>query len=142
MKARNCIERKWVTKLLYQPIEKTKELTEDQVVSIIKEYPVIGNLYDTVRSFKEIVFAKHVDEIDGWIATASQLDIAEINSFINGIVPDLDAVKNAIRFEYNNGLAEGSVNKLKLVKRIMYGRCSFTLLCSKMLLKGFYTNVN
>jgi hypothetical protein len=31
----------------------------------------------------------------------------------------VEAVKNAIRYEYNNGLAEGSVNKLKLIKRIM-----------------------
>ena len=136
------IERKWVTKLLYQPIEKIKELTKAQVGKIIREYPVIGTLYYTVQSFKEILFAKHVNEIDGWIATASKLDITEINSFINGIIPDLDAVKNAIRFEYNNGLAEGSVNKLKLVKRIMYGRCSFTLLRGKMLLKEFFTNIN
>ena len=60
--------------------------------------------------------------------------IDEITGFINGISGDLDAVKNAVRFEYNNGLAEGSVNKLKLVKRIMYGRSSFKLLRSKLLL--------
>ena len=45
----------------------------------------------------------------------------------------MDAVKNAIQFEFNNGLAEGSVNKLKVVKRIMYGRNSFDLLKSKLL---------
>jgi len=136
------IERKWITKLLYHPLDKIKELTEDQVARIVSEYPTIGSLYYTVRSFKEMLFAKLVDDIDGWIATASQLGIAEINSFISGIVTDLDAVKNAIRFEYNNGLAEGTVNKLKLVKRIMYGRCSFALLRNKMLWKEFYTNIN
>ncbi|RAZ95180.1 hypothetical protein DK853_31310, partial [Klebsiella oxytoca] len=31
-------------------------------------------------------------------------------------------------FPYNNGLAEGSVNKIKVIKRIMYGRNSFDLL--------------
>ena len=45
----------------------------------------------------------------------------------------IDAVKNAIIYDYNNGLAEGSVNKLKVIKRIMYGRCSFALLRSKIL---------
>jgi len=136
------IERKWVTKLLYYPLDKIKELTEDQLARIISEYPAIGNLYYAVQSFKEILFAKRVDDIEGWIATASQLDIVEINSFINGIVPDLDAVKNAIRFEYNNGLAEGTVNKLKLIKRIMYGRCNFALLRNKMLWKEFYSRIN
>jgi transposase len=127
------IERKIVTKLLYKPIEKVRGITVDQVERVFKEYPVIGRLYDLVRSFKSIMAAKHVDEIDVWMETATKLNIDEINSFINGITSDLDAVKNAARYEYNNGLAEGSVNKIKLIKRIMYGRCSFNLLRNKAL---------
>jgi hypothetical protein len=128
------IERKWVTKLLYQPIEKIKGITEDQVERVIAEYPVIGVLYGVVRSFKEMMFAKRVHEIDSWIAEAGSHGIDEITGFINGISGDLEAVKNAIRYEYNNGLAEGSVNKLKLIKRIMYGRSSFRMLRNKILL--------
>jgi transposase len=62
-----------------------------------------------------------------------KLDITEVNSFLAGLKKDLAAVKNGIMYSYNNGLAEGSVNKLKLVKRIMYGRSSFALLKSKLL---------
>jgi transposase len=43
-------------------------------------------------------------------------------------------VKNGISMQYNNGLVEGSVNKLKVIKRIMYGRNSFELLKAKVLL--------
>jgi DNA-binding NarL/FixJ family response regulator len=136
------IERKWVAKLLYQPIEKVKGITESQVERVTREYPVVGTLYAAVRSFKEIVFAKRVDEIDAWIADIGALDIKEINGFIKGIACDLDAVKNAIRFEYNNGLAEGSVNKLKLAKRIMYGRSSFATLRNKLLIKESNRNIN
>jgi len=46
---------------------------------------------------------------------------------------DFDAVKNLIKYDYNNGLAEGSINKLKIIKRIMYGRCSFETLRIKTL---------
>ena len=46
----------------------------------------------------------------------------------------MEAIKNAITYQYNNGLAEGSVNKIKVIKRIMYGRNSFELLKSKILL--------
>lgn len=56
-----------------------------------------------------------------------------MDSFINGIKRDIATVKNAIRLNYNNGLAEGSVNKLKVAKRIMYGRNSFELLKGKLL---------
>ena len=40
---------------------------------------------------------------------------------------------NIWRLPYNNGLAEGSVNKIKVIKRIMYGRNSFELLKAKVL---------
>ena len=55
---------------------------------------------------------------------------------------DIKAVKNAIEQKYNNGLAEGSVNKIKLTKRIMYGRNSFQLLRAKLLLNEFYYKIN
>jgi len=58
----------------------------------------------------------------------------KINAFINGINRDITAVKNPIKYEYNNGLAEGSVNKLKVIKQIMYGRNSFEMLRRKLLL--------
>ena len=127
------IERKWVTRLLYQPIEKVRGITECQVERVISEYPVTGLIYDIVRSFKDMMFAKRVDELDEWIENAAHLGIDEIAGFANGLSADLDAVKNAVRYEYNNGLAEGSINKIKLIKRVMYGRCSFKLLRSKIL---------
>ena len=66
------------------------------------------------------------------------LGIPEINSFINGIKRDFEAVKNGIALRYNNGLAEGSINKLKVIKRIMYGRSNYPLLRNKILLKEYY----
>jgi transposase len=47
---------------------------------------------------------------------------------VNGLKRDIQAVRNAIIYEYNNGLVEGSVNKLKVIKRIMYGRNKFEML--------------
>jgi len=136
------IERKWLTKLLYLPIEKVKGITDEQLERVIHEYPVIGKLYDVVRTFKEIVFSKKVDDLDAWIQEVLLLGLDETTSFCNGITKDLDAVKNAIRYDYNNGLAEGSVNKLKLIKRIMYGRHSFKLLRNKSLLLENHGRVN
>ncbi len=76
---------------------------------------------------------KQEAELDKWAKETEALEIDELESFINGIKRDITAVKNAIRLDYNNGLAEGSVNKLKVVKRIMYGRNSFELLKGKLL---------
>jgi len=127
------IERKWLISLLYKPLDKVKGISQEQLDKVIEKYPVIGSVYDVVKSFKETLFSKKPEELEKWMTDAEQLGIDEINSFVNGIRRDMNAVKNAIELEYSNGLAEGSVNKLKVVKRIMYGRNSFGLLKSKIL---------
>jgi len=76
---------------------------------------------------------KNIDVLDKWMEGDKNLNIPEINSFINGIERDMEAVRNAIKYEYSNGLAEGCINKLKVIKRIMYGRCSFETLKNKIL---------
>lgn len=128
------MERKWLVSLLYRPLEDIKSLCQETLDFFLNSYPMIGKIFDTVRNFKEVLFSKKPDLLDEWPETASRLDIDELNSFIKGVRRDITAVKNAIHFDYNNGLAEGSVNKLKLIKRVMYGRASFNLLRNKLLL--------
>ena len=93
----------------------------------------MDKIHNTIWTFRKLLEDKNVLGLTDWIEKAKKLEIREIDSFIHGIGRDLDAVKNAIRYEYNNGLAEGSVNKLKVIKRTMYGRCSFEMLRIKTL---------
>lgn len=74
-----------------------------------------------------------MNELKKWMDKAQDLQIPKINSFVNEFNRDFDVVKNSIKYEYNNELAEGSVNKLKVIKRIMYGRCNFETLRIKTL---------
>ena len=60
-----------------------------------------------------------------WLEKIENFNIPELQTYVNGIRIDINAVKNGIKLKYNNGLAEGSVNKIKVIKRIMYGRNSF-----------------
>ena len=136
------IERKLVAKLLYLPVEKVKGITREQLGRILHEHPVINNIYTAVWAFKDILLSKRIHELDAWIENTSSLGIEELAIFCNGLKRDLDAVKNAVQFEYSNGLAEGCVNKLKVIKRIMYGRNSFKLLRNKALLLQDHRSVN
>ena len=86
-----------------------------------------------VTVFREILKNKDVNKLNLWIEDSLNLGISESKSFINGLKQDIDAVKNAISLDYNNGLAEGSVNKIKVIKRIMYGRCNFETLRNKVI---------
>lgn len=81
-----------------------------------------------------IIYSKHEEKLDAWLVKLEKFNIPELQTYVNGIRQDIVAVKNGIAMQYNNGLAEGSVNKLKVIKRIMYGRNSFELLKAKVLL--------
>lgn len=127
------VERKDVFKLLYHSLEKVKSITDEQFNKLRAEYPSLEKIHNIVWTFRKLFDDKNETELSEWVERAKMLEVREIDSFINGIERDLEAVKNAIKYEYNNGLAEGSVNKLKVIKRIMYGRCSFETLRTKTL---------
>jgi len=101
---------------------------------IIKRYPVIESIINLVNEFKHLLESKNVEKLEEWIEKASNLKIRKKDKFVNGLKRDIQAVRNAIIYEYNNGLAEGSVNKLKVIKRITYGRNKFEMLRQKVLL--------
>ena len=88
------------------------------------------------------MFSRKSEELDSWMETAAELKIDELDRYINGLQNDLRAVKNAIIYPYNNGLAEGSVNKIKLTKRITYGRNGFALLKVKLLINEYFHQIN
>ncbi len=71
-----------------------------------------------------------------WLADAEVSTIKEFRHFARGIRKDAKAVKAAIDLAWSNGLVEGKVNKLKLIKRMMYGRANFDLLRKRVLLAG------
>ena len=106
-------------------------------------YLTAGVIYTLVKEFHTAMFSQKPEKLDLWIKSAKKYDIPELQSFMEGICNDIEAAKNGIAYSYNNGLAEGSVNKIKVIKRIMYGRNSFTLLKAKVLFHElFYTEFN
>ena len=94
---------------------------------------MLSALYSLVKEFHTAIFSKRPKKLDAWTESARKHDIPELQSFVEGILKDKTAIKNGIIYPYNNGLAEGSVNKIKVIKRIMYGRNSFELLKAKVL---------
>jgi len=127
------VERRQLLKLLYKPIIEVKGLSIENINKVNEKYPIYKQIIDLVCEFRTILKSKAITVFNKWIDQASSLNNKYINSFINGITRDILAVKNAIIYDYNNGLAEGSVNKLKVIKRIMYGRNSFDMLHKKLL---------
>jgi transposase len=53
--------------------------------------------------------------------------------FVRKLRQDIDAVRNAILEPWSNGQVEGQINRLKTLKRAMYGRASVELLRARMM---------
>ncbi|MBR6088253.1 MAG: ISL3 family transposase [Prevotella sp.] len=86
------------------------------------------------QTFRDMLAGENEYELYRWIDTACMLGSKSVRTFAEGIRNDYAAIKRAIGHQYNNGLLEGTVCKIKAIKRIMYGRASFKLLeikCTK-----------
>ena len=73
------------------------------------------------------------EKLDDWIAKVGGSHIRELQSFVLGVERDKAAVIAGLTLPRNNGLVEGKVNKLKLIKRMVYGRAGFPLLRQRVL---------
>lgn len=131
------IERPTLISLLYKDISKVKDINQDYYINIIMRYPELGQIFQRVNEFKELLMSANPNKLKNWIDMVRGMDISELNSFLTGVERDVDAIRNAIVFPYSNGLAEGTVNKIKVIKRIMYGRCGFLMLRRKVMLHNF-----
>ena len=83
-----------------------------------------------VERFHAMIRSKIEADLDPWIAEASASLLA---SFAAGIAKTKTAVRAAITQPWSNGQTEGQVNKLKMVKRQMYGRAKVDLLEARLI---------
>ena len=72
-------------------------------------------------------------KLDDWLEKVRASQIRELQSFVAGAERDKAAVVAGLTLPQNNGVVEGKVNKLKLIKRMGYGRASFPLLRQRVL---------
>ena len=110
----------------------------DDLDYVADDFPLLDLIGDIVSEFRIAYSAKDVVAVQAWCLKYASCDFPPIVSFINGIHLDRDAFFNSLMYDYSNGLLEGSVNKLKSVKRSMYGRAKYPLLRAKLLLANSF----
>ncbi len=89
--------------------------------------------YQLAQDFRVMVTRRQADVLGRWLTEAKSSGIAELHSLATGILRDFDAVRAALLLPYSNGQTEGQVNKLKSLKRQMYGRATFEVLRRRVL---------
>lgn len=76
---------------------------------------------------------KRSDELLPWLEDAFKSGIDTLKGFINGIQQDLTAVMDALSLPWSKGQTEDQVNRLKIMKRQMYGLANFDLLRKRVI---------
>lgn len=104
----------------------------ERMEQIISSSQILKDLRTAFLSFKAVLLKGRTEDLDAWITLWQTSDYPKLKSFAKGMLYDLEAVKNAIKYTYSNGLVEGLNNKLKSIKRGMYGRAGRDLLEIKM----------
>lgn len=83
------------------------------------------------------MFAEHdVTGLYAWLHRAEGCGIPEFCTLARGMWLDRSAVEAAVATQWSSGQVEGQVNRLKTLKRAMYGRAKFDLLRQRMLYAG------
>ncbi len=93
----------------------------------------VAEAYELGQRFTKMVRERQHESLLPWLEDVAKSKIDALTGFANGIKQDLDAVTNALSLPWSNGQTEGQVNRLKLIKRQMYGRANFDLLRRQVL---------
>ncbi|MBD2090485.1 transposase [Microcoleus sp. FACHB-1515] len=89
---------------------------------------------ELAEQFATMVRQRQVEQFDPWLNQAQASELIPFQRFVEGLRDDESAVRAALTSTVSNGQVEGQVNRLKMLKRQMYGRDGTELLTRRLLL--------
>lgn len=110
-----------------------QELSQHHLEYLCSQYPIIRILKKRILEFREIFHRKNPYLLFLFIDSCKAGDCRKLARFADGLTRDFEAVLNAVVTDFSNGFVEGTNNKIKMVKRVMYGRCKLPLLRAKLI---------
>jgi transposase len=113
------------------------ELTGSEISwksTVMNQCPEVRSGWKLASDFLTLFKTRAEDGLASWLADAADPSMPrEFQRFASGIQRDMSAVIAAIKLRWSNGQAEGQINRLKTIKRQMYGRAGFEMLRRRFL---------
>ncbi|MFI6802784.1 ISL3 family transposase [Streptosporangium canum] len=120
---------RWITR-------RPDALTEDErqrLKAVLARCPELEATAAHVGSFATMMTGLQGDQLGAWMTAIEADSLPHLRSFAHGLRRDLHAVVNGLTLSYSSGAVEGTVNKIKFLKRQMFGRANFDLLRIRVL---------
>lgn len=112
----------------------TGQTTSDKLQKLKITHPQIDRVINSCINFRNMIASKdNSPDVDEWIKDAKKCHCDELYRFAEYIEYDKEAVRQAYETNYSNGIKEGTVNKIKGIKRSMFNRAGVKLLRAKII---------
>jgi transposase len=105
-----------------------------QLAEVLACCPELRATADHVREFADLMRKRRGLRLPDWMRRVEADTLPALHSLITGLRRDLDAVTAGLSTPWSSGAVEGNVNRIKMIKRQMYGRAGFDLLRRRILL--------
>jgi transposase len=106
------------------------------IKAFLEGCPEAQTLQRYATRFCHLLKTREADCFPDWLGEARNCSVLEVRNFAAHILKDQEAVHNAMKYPWSNGQLEGQVNRLKTIKRQMYGRANFDLLRARVLYRS------
>nr|WP_308368691.1 ISL3 family transposase [Streptomyces sp. ISL-36] len=110
------------------------ESEQIQLKAVRTHCPELDALTRHVRSFASMLTGRQGERLPEWLDAVRQEDLPSLHTLAAGIDRDRDAVIAGLTLPWSSGVVEGHVNRIKMLKRQMFGRAGFSLLRKRVLL--------
>jgi transposase len=101
--------------------------------ALCNSFPDAAKALELVQAFRMMAKDRQADGLDDWLAQAEKSSIPEFVRLAASFRSDYSAIREGLMSSWSNGQVEGQINRLKLIKRQMYGRAGFDLLRRRVL---------
>jgi transposase len=118
---------------LWKPTADLSETAARYMAALKELCPQIADAQELLLRFRTLVTERDIEHLDRWLGQCEHSGISEVVGFAQGVRRDDAAVRAALRYAWSQGPVEGHVNRIKTIKRQMYGRAGFTLLRRRVL---------
>jgi transposase len=112
----------------------TLQADEVQMLQRLSQQAELASAILLSQEFAQIVRQRQFEQFDAWLEVTEQSEFPPFIRFARGLRDDYNAVKAGVTLATSNGPVEGQINRLKMLKRQMYGRAGIELLERRFLL--------
>jgi transposase len=110
-----------------------EEIQREHLAAFRLAAPSLDTTYQLVQDFLVMMRKLEGERLDAWLTQVHESGLPELQSFAQGVERDKAPVQAGLTLAINNGQVEGQVTRIKLIKRMMYGKASFALLRQRVL---------